>query len=60
MGVQYLHHILLSMGILSTEIELKVHGTIRDCFRHVKLIGPDDDITSLENYSCEICASCIK
>ena len=60
MGVQFLHHILLSMGILSTGIELKLHGTIRDCFRYAKLIGPDDDITSLENYSYEICARYIK
>ena len=56
MGVQFLHHILLSMRIFSTEIKLKLHGTIRDCFHHAKLIGPDDDITSLEYYFDEICA----
>ena len=60
MGVQFLHHIFLSMGRFSTDIELKLHGTIRYCFRHVKLIVPDDDITSLENYSYEICARYIK
>ena len=48
------------MGRLSTEIELKLHGIIRYCFRHAKLIGPDDDITSLQNYSYEICARYIK
>ena len=44
------------MGIFSTYIKLKLYITIRDFFRHAKLIGPDDDITSLENYSYEICA----
>ena len=44
------------MGRFSTEIELKLHGTIIYCFRHAKLIGPDDDINSLQNYSYEICA----
>ena len=48
------------MGRLSIDIKLKLHSTIRDCFRHAKLIGPDDDITSLENYSYEICARYIK
>ena len=42
------------------EIKLELHGTIIDCFRHAKLIGPDDEITSLENYSYEICARYIK
>ena len=60
MGVQFLHHILLSMGRLSTYIRLKLQGKIRYCFRHEKLIGPDDDITSLQNYSYEICARYIK
>ena len=47
-GVQFLHHIFLSIGRFLTEIELKLHVTIRYFFRHVKLIEPDDDITSLE------------
>ena len=55
MGVQFLHHMLLSMGRFATEIDLTMHASIRDCLRYAKLIGPDnDDEASLQGYSNEL------
>jgi predicted GIY-YIG superfamily endonuclease len=50
-GVQFLHHILLSMGQFTTEIDLVLHQSIRESFRYAKLIGPSDDPTDLQSYS---------
>ena len=60
MGVQFLHHILLSMGRYLTEIDMKLHRTIRYCFKYAKLIGPGDGVMSLEEYSYELCSRYIK
>lgn len=49
--VQFLHHILLSMGHFSTEIDLTMHGSIRECLRNAKLIGEETDRDSLVDYS---------
>ena len=54
MGVQFLLHIMLSLGRFSTEIDLTTHASIRECFRYAKLIGPSDDPTDLEHYSNQL------
>lgn len=51
MGPQFLHHLLLSMGRFDTELDLLLHTNVKDCFRYAKLIGDNDDSTSLEKYS---------
>ena len=51
---------LLSMGRYSTEIDIKLHRTIKDCFKYAKLIGPGDGVMSLEEYSYELCSRYIK
>ena len=38
MGVQFILHIMLSMGRFSTEIDLIMHNTIRDSLIYVKLV----------------------
>ena len=48
MGVQFLLHILLSMGRFSTEIDLMKHSSLRKSFMYAKLIGLNDDKESLE------------
>ena len=50
-GVQFLLHLMLSLGRFSTEIDLTTHRSIRECLRYAKLIGPSDDPSDLENYS---------
>ena len=51
MGFSFLHHVLLSMGKFETEIDLKMHHSIRDSFRYAQLIGPYNDEESLQGYS---------
>ena len=51
MGVQFLLHVMLSMGRLSSEIDLMMHRTIQECFRFAKLIGPSDEPDDLQHYS---------
>jgi hypothetical protein len=51
LGPQFLHHVLLSMGQFSTEVDLLMHGDIRECFRYAKLIGPSNDEVALQGYS---------
>ena len=50
-AVQFLLHLMLSLGRFSTEIDLTTHISIRECLRYAKLIGPSDDPLDLENYS---------
>jgi predicted GIY-YIG superfamily endonuclease len=54
MGFSFLNHILLSMGQFETEIDLKMHHSIRDSFRYAKLIGHENDEESLQRYSDEL------
>ena len=42
------------MGRFSTEIDIMLHQTVKDCFRSTKLIGQEDDAKSLERYSNEL------
>ena len=51
LSVQFLHHILLSMGSFETEIDLIMHDSIRESFRYAKLIGSSNDPSDLQVYS---------
>ena len=51
MGIQFLHHILLSLGRFETEIDLILHPTIRESFRYAKLIGSGENEDELLSYS---------
>jgi len=48
------------LGRFSTEIDLSLHGTIRERLRYAKLIGPNNDEDSLQRYSNELCEKYIK
>ena len=54
MGVQFLLHILLSMGRFATEIDLTLQGSLRESLRYAKLIGPSDNPENLEEYSNQL------
>mmetsp|Transcript_19481 Transcript_19481/g.27406 ORF Transcript_19481/g.27406 Transcript_19481/m.27406 type:complete len:548 (+) Transcript_19481:1364-3007(+) len=54
LNVQYLLHILLSMGRFETEIDLLQHASLRQSFRFAKLIGLSDDPIDLQRYSNEL------
>ena len=58
-SVQFFHHILLSMGNFSIEIDQTMHASIRECFRHAGLIG-DGTTTELQAYSNELLYDYIK
>ena len=53
-GMQFIHHILLSMGCFSTEIDLILHSSIRESMRYAKLIGPSNEVDDLQRYSNEL------
>jgi predicted GIY-YIG superfamily endonuclease len=59
-GIQFLNHILLSMGRFSTEIDLMTHSSIKECFCHAKLIGNSDEIEDLRQYSNDLLVKYIK
>ena len=50
-GINFILHILLSMGRFDTEMEMTIHETLRECLRNARLIGPSDDPTELKKYS---------
>ncbi len=54
MGVQFLIHLLLSLGHFQTEIDLTSHSTIRECMQYAKLIGESIEPVDLERYSNEL------
>ena len=54
MGVQFLLHILLSLGHFDTDINLTTHASIRKCFRYAKLIGVSDDTETLKEDICKL------
>ena len=53
-GIQFIHHLLLSMGRYSTEIDLILHASIRESFRYAKLIGDLNNEDDLQNYSNQL------
>ena len=48
MSLQFLNHIMLSFGRYVTDLDLSLHGPIRETFRDAKLIGMNDDKESLQ------------
>ena len=60
MSLQFLNHIMLSLGRYESEMDLSLFGTIREKYRHAKLIGPNDDEISLQIYANELCVRYIK
>ena len=50
MGIQFVLHLMLSMGRFATELDLTLFPTIRESLRYSKLIGPNDDEESLKEY----------
>ena len=59
-GINFILHILLSMGRFKTEIEMTVHQSLKECLRQAKLIGPLDDEASLKQYSNDLLQRYIK
>ena len=53
-GFQFIHHVLLSMGCFSTEVDLILHQNLREAFRYAKLIGPSNDPDDLQMYSNQL------
>ena len=51
LGIQFIHHILLSMGRYATELDLIMHPSLRESLRYAKLIGPSNDPDDLVEYS---------
>ena len=43
LGVQFIHHILISLGRFRTEIDLTMQPSIRESLRYAKLIGRSND-----------------
>ena len=54
LGVQFIHHVMLSLGRFATEIDLTMQPTIRESLRYAKLIGPSNDKDELEKYSNQL------
>ena len=50
LGVQFIHHVMLSLGRFATEIDLTMQPTIRESLRYAKLIEPSNDKDELEKY----------
>ena len=42
-SLYFLNHIMLSFGRYVTELDLSLHGSIREKFWNAKLIGINDD-----------------
>ena len=53
-GLRYIHHLLLSMGRFTTEIDLILHPTIREALRYGKLIGSSNEPDDLQHYSNQL------
>ena len=51
MAPEFILHILLSMGRYKTERELLLQNNLKDCFAESKLVGTENDINHLEQYS---------
>ena len=51
MGHQFIMHVLLSLGIFETELDMKIHRTLSDALRYTKLVGTDCDEELLKQYS---------
>ena len=54
LGVQFIHHILISLGRFTTEIDLTMQPSIRESLRYATLIGPSNDEEDLQRYSDQL------
>ena len=54
LGVQFILHVLLSMGEFDTEVDLLHHNSLRNSLRYAKLIGESDDEEDLKRYSSNL------
>lgn len=54
MGVRFILHIMLSLGEFDTELDLILNPTLLESLRYSRLIGPENDVDSLELYSEEL------
>ena len=54
MGFKFILHLLLSMGHFCTEPDLLRHRTLRESFKHAKLIGDSNEEEDLKQYSDNI------
>ena len=50
-GINFILHLMLSMGRFDTEIEMTVNDSLQKCLRKAKLIGESDNIDDLKDYS---------
>jgi hypothetical protein len=57
---KWLVHLILSMGSYVTEKDALDHPNIRKCFKHVKLIGTEDDMEHRRQYAKDLCKKYIK
>ena len=53
-GTGLILNTFLSLGRFYTEHKLILNDTLRGCFRNEKLIGEEDDLESLQNYSNQV------
>lgn len=53
-GHKFILHVLLSMGHFTTEPDLTMHASLRECFRAAKLIGPSNEEEDLRAYSAQL------
>ena len=54
-SVQFLNHIMISLGRYETGIDMSPHGSIREQFLNEKTIGINDYEEYLQIYSNELC-----
>ena len=54
MGIQFILHILISLGHFETEADLILHTSLRKSLRYAKLIGDSEDEESLKKYSKDL------
>ena len=52
--VQFILHILLSMGEFDTEVDLLHHNSLQNSLRYAKLIGESDNEDDLKRYSSNL------
>ena len=59
-GIQFILHILLSLGQYVTEIDLLHQVLLKNFFRYAKLIGKNNDEYSLQIYSNDVFYALLK
>ena len=59
-SLQFKHKILLSIGSFDTKVDLTIHLSTKEAFRHAKLIGSSDETEDLQSYSNQLLREWIK